>query len=66
MCDVCKKDKRDYRFLNGKKSFLGILSILSSPNWKSFSFAIVLSHDVDYLRLGKEDLLTSINLLFPC
>ena len=53
MCDVCKKNKRDYRFLNGKKDMLISSQFYQVQIGKVSVLRLCYSHDIELFKIGE-------------
>lgn len=66
MCDVCKKDKRDYRFLNGsKKSFLVSSQFYQVQIGKVSVLRLCYSHDVELFKVGERRFINKHQSVVP-
>ena len=65
MCDVCKKNKIDYRFLNGKKSHLFPSQFYQIQVGKVSILRLCFLHDVELFHLGERRFLNQHKSVVP-
>jgi len=65
MCDVCKKNKIDYRFLNGKKSALSPAQFYQVQVGKTSVLRLCYLHDIELFRVGERRFLSQHRSVIP-
>ena len=65
MCDVCKKNNIDYRFLNGKKSVLTPSQFYQVQVGKVSVLRLCYIHDIELFHLGERRFLGQHKSIVP-
>ena len=65
MCDVCKKNNVDYRFINGRKNHLIPSQFYQVQVGKVSVLRLCYLHDIELFRLGERRFLSIHRSIIP-